>query len=65
MIKFIFCLLGRQVLTEVDLRLWQTDTFNFLSSKPELVKAMMDPSRIFNMDETSVEVRIIYLYPTF
>jgi hypothetical protein len=49
----------------VDLRLWQTDTFNFLSSKAELVEAMMDPSRIFNMDETSVEVRIIYFNPTF
>ena len=25
----------------------------------------MDPSRIFNMDETSVEVRIIYCHPKF
>ena len=47
---------GRQILTVSDLRSWQNDTVNFMSSKPDLVAALKDPARVFNMDETSVEV---------
>ena len=47
---------GRQVLTEADLRLWQKDAVDYLWSKPELVEALQDPSRIFNQDETSVQI---------
>ena len=47
---------GRQVLTEADLRLWQKDAVNYLWSKPELVETLQDPSRIFNQDETSVQI---------
>ena len=47
---------GRQILTEADLRLWQKDTVDYLWSKPELAEALQDPSRIFNQDETSVQI---------
>ena len=47
---------GRQVLTVSDLRFWQKDTMEFFSSKPALLAAFQDPSRIFNMDETSVQI---------
>ena len=47
---------GRQILSEADLRLWQKDTVEYLWSKPELAEALQDPSRIFNQDETSVQI---------
>ena len=47
---------GRQILTEADLKNWQEDTLKFMSNKPELRAALKDPARIFNMDETSVEL---------
>ena len=47
---------GRQVLTLADLNSWQADTELFMSKKPGLAPALKDPSRIFNMDETSVQV---------
>ena len=43
-----------------DLRSWQRDTETFWSSKPELMTALKDPARVFNMDETSVEVNLNY-----
>ena len=48
------CNAGRQVLTVADLRSWQSDTEKFMSSNPDLFAALQDPSRVFNMDETSV-----------
>ena len=50
--------LGRQILPVFDLRSWQNDTVNFMASKPDLIAALKDPARVFNMDETSVEVFI-------
>jgi hypothetical protein len=47
---------GGQILTVFDLRSWQKDTQEFLSRKPELLAALRDPSRVFNMDETSVQI---------
>ena len=43
-------------MTVADLKSWQADTELFISNKPGLVSALKDPSRIFNMDETSVQV---------
>ena len=48
---------GRQILTTSDLRLWQGETEKFLFANPKLKDALMDPRRIFNQDETAVEVR--------
>ena len=48
--------IGRQVLTRSDLQLWQKDAEQHLFSKPELAEAMQDPTRIFNQDETAVQV---------
>ena len=36
--------------------LWQQETENFLISNPKLKEAFSDPRRIFNQDETSVEI---------
>ena len=47
---------GRQVIRPEDLAHWQQDTWNFLSSKPELKEALLDPSRVWNQDETAVEL---------
>ena len=47
---------GRQILTVSDLRSWQKDTQEFMSRTPELLAALQDPSRVFNMDETSVQI---------
>ena len=47
---------GRQVLTVADLNSWQADTELFMSNKPGLAAALKDPSRIFKMDEKSVQV---------
>ena len=47
---------GRQVLTKEDLQLWQMETENFLFANPDLRAAMLDPRRIFNQDETAIEV---------
>ena len=47
---------GRQILTKDDLQLWQMETENFLFANPDLRAAMLDPRRIFNQDETAIEV---------
>ena len=47
---------GRQILTASDLKAWQDDTAKFMSDRPDLIQALKDPARVFNMDETSVEV---------
>ena len=39
-----------------DLEQWQQDTWTYLSSKPELLEALQDPDRLWNQDETSVEL---------
>ena len=39
-----------------DLDQWQQDTWTYLSSKPELLEALQDPDRLWNQDETSVEL---------
>ena len=40
----------------MDLENWQKDTEEFMQNNPQLKEAMMDPSRIFNQDETAVEI---------
>ena len=47
---------GRQVISPEDLEWWQQDTWTYLSSKPELLEALQDPDRLWNQDETSVEL---------
>ena len=47
---------GRQVISPEDLDQWQQDTWTYLSSKPELLEALQDPDRLWNQDETSVEL---------
>ena len=47
---------GRQILGKVDLMLWQQETEKFLLGDPKLKEALMDPRRVFNQDETAVEV---------
>ena len=47
---------GRQVLTEEDLANWQGDIEKLLFHDAKLREAMLDPSRIFNQDETAVEI---------
>ena len=36
-------------------RLWFEDVGPYLHSKPEILEALQDPSRVFNQDETAVE----------
>ena len=43
-------------MTTEDLQLWQNETENFLFANPQLREAMMDPRRLFNQDETAIEV---------
>ena len=47
---------GRQILTKQDIALWQKDTSDFLFGNEELAAAMQDPRRVFNQDETAVEL---------
>ena len=47
---------GRQVISPEDLDRWQQYTLTYLSSKPELLEALQDPDRLWNQDETSVEL---------
>ena len=47
---------GRQILTSQDLDLWQQDTENYLLSNPVLAECFKDPSRLFNQDESSIEL---------
>ena len=47
---------GRQVLTANDLALWQQDTENYLLSNPVLAECFKDPRRLFNQDESSIEL---------
>ena len=47
---------GRQVISPEDLDRWQQDTWTYLSSNPELLEALQDPDRLWNQDETSVEL---------
>ena len=35
--------------------MWFDDIWKFLSSKPELLEAIRDPSQVFNQDETAIE----------
>ena len=47
---------GWQVISPEDLALWQQDTWNFFSSRPELLEALFDPNRMWNQDETAIEL---------
>ena len=47
---------GRQILTSQDLDLWQQDTENYLLSNPVLAECFKDPNRLFNQDESSIEL---------
>ena len=47
---------GRQVLSKADIMLWQKDTEGFLFGTDELREAMCDPRRVWNQDETAVEL---------
>ena len=46
---------GRAITTPQNLNIWFDDKWKFLSSKPELLEAISDPSRVFNQDETAIE----------
>ena len=47
---------GRQCLTQYDLDSWQQDTESYLLSNSVLAECFQDPTRLFNQDETSVEL---------
>ena len=47
---------GRQILKPDDLDMWQKDTEAYLLSNPVLAECFQDPSRLFNQDETSIEL---------
>lgn len=47
---------GRQIITPEDLALWQADAYTFFSSDRALAAAMLDPARMWNQDESSVQV---------
>ena len=49
---------GRQVVTPEEIKLWQEDAITFFSSKPELMAALQDKRRVWNTDETSVELGV-------
>ena len=36
--------------------MWQNDCYSYLSSDPELLAALQDPRRVFNQDETAIEL---------
>ena len=38
------------------MQMWQNDTEKYLFANPELVEALKNPARIFNQDETAVQV---------
>ena len=52
---------GRQIITKEELALWQADALTFFSSDPKLAEAMLDPTRIWNQDESSVQVRVLII----
>ena len=47
---------GRQILTAEDLSMWQNDTETYLLSNPVLAECFKGPTRLFNQDETSIEL---------
>lgn len=47
---------GRQILTVQDLELWQKDTEDYLLSNPVFAECFKDPRRLFNQDESSIEL---------
>ena len=47
---------GRQILSVDDLVAWQKDTEAGLIDKEEFKDCFKDPSRVFNQDETSIQV---------
>ena len=49
---------GRQMVTKEELKLWQEDVWKFFSSKPELLCALQDNNRVWNLDEMSVELGV-------
>ena len=51
---------GRQVVTPEEIKLWQEDAITFFSSKPELMAALQDKRRVWNTDETSVELGVAH-----
>ena len=49
---------GRALITPENLDLWFSDVGRFLASKADLMAAMIDPRRVFNQDETTVELGV-------
>ena len=47
---------GRQVVTPEEVAMWQGDAYAFFSSDPEMTAALLDPGRVWNQDESSVQV---------
>ena len=47
---------GRQVISPEELALWQQDTWNYHACKPELLEALLDSERVWNQDETSIQL---------
>ena len=49
---------GRAVVSKENLDLWFSDVGNFLTSKADLMVPLKDPRRVFNQDETAVELGV-------
>ena len=47
---------GRAIVSKENLDLWFSDVGNFLTSKANLMVALKDPRRVYNQDETAVEL---------
>ena len=49
---------GRQILTKFDLEKWQQETQEGLVNHPKFQDCFLDSSRIFNQDETSLQIGV-------
>jgi hypothetical protein len=49
---------GRAVVSPAALGLWFSDIEKYIKDRPALVQAMQDPKRIFNYDETAMELGV-------
>ena len=49
---------GRAIISPEDIQMWFNDVGGFLNSRPDLMEALADPQRVFNQDETAVELGV-------
>ena len=47
---------GRAILSVRDLQMWQDDLETYLVNNPKYAECFKDPSRLFNQDESAVEI---------